>query len=49
MRRIVELEIRLAYYDRILESLPEPMASEVDGIISKDPPEPEWPYEKEGE
>lgn len=48
MRRIVDLEIRLAYHDRILESLPEPMASETDGIITADPPEQNWPYGDKG-
>ena len=49
MRRIVDLEIRLAYHDRILESLPEPMTSEVDGIISAEAPEQNWPYADKGQ
>ncbi len=49
MRRLIDLEIRLAYHDRILESLPEAMAGDVDGVISQSPPEPIWAYEKEGE
>ncbi|OCF55167.1 nuclear cap-binding protein subunit 1 [Kwoniella mangroviensis CBS 10435] len=46
MRRVTELEVRLAYYDRILDTLPEPMKAEGAGVISSEPPEPFWPYEK---
>jgi nuclear cap-binding protein subunit 1 len=48
MRRVVELEIRLAYHDRIMQTLPEPMLEKDAGVISAEPPEPVWPYEKEG-
>ncbi|WRT66889.1 uncharacterized protein IL334_003852 [Kwoniella shivajii] len=47
MRRVTELEVRLAYYDRILDTLPEAMAVEGAGVISSAPPEPIWPYEIE--
>ncbi|WWC85240.1 uncharacterized protein L201_000102 [Kwoniella dendrophila CBS 6074] len=46
MRRVTELEVRLAYYDRILDTLPEPMQAEGAGVISSQPPEPVWAYEK---
>ena len=49
MRRGVELEVRLAYHDRIMQTLPESMLAEGSGVISAEPPEPVWPYEKEGE
>jgi nuclear cap-binding protein subunit 1 len=47
MRRIVDLEVRLAYHDRILETLPEPMTQ--DASVISDAPDPVWPYEQEGE
>ena len=47
MRRIIELEIRLAYHDRILDSLPEVMSRE-SSDVSPAAPEPFWSYEKEG-
>ncbi|WVQ78210.1 hypothetical protein IAT38_000293 [Cryptococcus sp. DSM 104549] len=47
MRRMVELEVRLAYHDRILETLPEPMTQEGAGVISPEAPDPFWAYEKE--
>lgn len=46
MRRIVDLEVRLAYHDRILETLPEPMTQ--DASVISDAPDPVWPYEQEG-
>lgn len=48
MRRVVELEVRLAYHDRILETLPEPMQAPGAGVIESSPPDPIWPYEKPG-
>lgn len=48
IRRIIELETRLAYHDRILDSLPEPMTKPASGVMPV-APEPVWPYEKEGE
>ncbi len=46
MRRVVESEIRLAYHDRIMQTLPDAMLAEGAGVISSEPPEPVWPYEK---
>lgn len=44
MRRLAELEVRLAYHDRILSTLPEPM--QANGlVISEEAPEPAWRYE----
>lgn len=48
MRRVVDLEVRLAYHDRILQSLPEPMLEEGAGVISKESPDPTWVYEQKG-
>lgn len=48
MRRVIELEVRLSYYDRILETLPEPMTVEAAGVISSEPPDPFWAYGKDG-
>ncbi|KAK4683566.1 nuclear cap-binding protein subunit 1, partial [Tremellales sp. Uapishka_1] len=47
MRRVVELEIRLAYHDRIMQTLPDEMLTKEANVISADPPEPVWPYEKD--
>lgn len=49
MRRTVELEIRLSYHDRIMQTLPEVMLARDAGVIAEDPSEPHWPYDKEGE
>jgi hypothetical protein len=49
IRRLVDLEVRLAYHDRIKETLPEAMLTEGSDVISPDPPEPSWPYEKDGQ
>ncbi|WVR04989.1 hypothetical protein IAU60_002001 [Kwoniella sp. DSM 27419] len=46
MRRVTELEIRLAYHDRILETLPDAMVADNAGVISSEPPEPFWAYER---
>lgn len=48
MRRVIELEVRLSYYDRILETLPEPMTVEAAGVISAEGPDPFWAYGKDG-
>lgn len=48
MRRIVDLEVRLAYHDRILQTLPPPMLEEGAGVVSKDAPDPLWVYEQPG-
>ncbi|ORY25746.1 MIF4G like-domain-containing protein [Naematelia encephala] len=47
MRRIVELEVRLAYHDRIRETLPEPMLVDGAGVIPSEQPDPNWVYEKD--
>jgi nuclear cap-binding protein subunit 1 len=47
MRHIIELETRLAYHDRILDSLPEAMTEESSGVMPVSP-DPVWQYEKEG-
>ncbi|KAG5721518.1 Nuclear cap-binding protein subunit 1 [Termitomyces sp. T112] len=45
MRRAVEFEIRLSYYDRILKTLPEPMQSPVALIIAEQAPGPYFEYD----
>jgi hypothetical protein len=47
IRRIIELETRLAYHERILDSLPEAMTQEASGVMPVSP-EPVWQYESEG-
>jgi len=49
MRRLVDLEVRLAYHDRILQTLPEAMLDENAGVVSPDAPDPVWVYEQAGE
>lgn len=45
MRRVVEQEIRLAYHDRILQTLPEPMLTKGAEVVSEEAPDPVWQYE----
>lgn len=45
MRRVVDLEIRLAYHDRILQTLPDPMLEKGANVVSDDAPDPVWVYE----
>jgi nuclear cap-binding protein subunit 1 len=45
MRHVVELEIRLAYHDRILQTLPDPMLPKEAAVVSEDAPDPVWVYE----
>jgi len=47
MRHLVELEVRLAYHDRILQTLPDPMLAKEAGVVSEDAPDPVWVYESE--
>lgn len=49
MRRAVNYEIRLAYYDRILKTLPEPMHAEDAYVVPKQAPGPSFEYEDPGE
>lgn len=48
MRRVVDQEIRLEYYDRIHQSLPEAMLAREARVIGAEPPEPYYPYEQDG-
>jgi nuclear cap-binding protein subunit 1 len=48
MRRVVDLEVRLAYHERIADSLPEAMKEEGAGVISVEAPDPVWSYAKDG-
>lgn len=45
MRRVVEQEIRLAYHDRILQTLPDEMFAKGAGVVSEEAPDPVWKYE----
>lgn len=45
MRRALELEIRLSYYDRIMSTLPEPMQSSTAGVMPSEAPGYEFEYE----
>lgn len=50
MHRLIEMEIRLAYHDRIMESLPPAMQLVEDMYApALQPPDPLFPYESEGE
>ena len=49
MHRLIEMEIRLAYHDRIMESLPPAMQLVEDmHAPALQPPDPLFPYESEG-
>jgi hypothetical protein len=45
MRRAIEFEIRLAYHDRILKTLPESMQAKNAYVISEQAPGPAYEYE----
>ena len=49
MRRTVDHEIRLSYYDRIHKTLPEPMQSPDLLVIAADAPGPDYEYDDPGE
>ena len=49
MRRAVDNEIRLAYYDRILKTLPEPMQSPDALVLPSEAPGPDFEYDDPGE
>ena len=48
MRRAVEYEIRLSYYDRILRTLPEGMSESGAQVMPETAPGPEFEYEEPG-
>lgn len=48
MRRAVEFEIRLAYHDRILKTLPESMQEPEAYTIARDAPGPAYEYDDPG-
>ncbi|CAE6420765.1 unnamed protein product [Rhizoctonia solani] len=45
MRRVVDAEIRLAYYDRIVKTLPGPMVEPEAGVVPTQAPGPVYAYE----
>lgn len=45
MRRAIKYEIRLAYYDRIAKTLPEPMQAPEGYTLPKEAPGPVFAYE----
>jgi hypothetical protein len=50
MHRLIEMEIRLAYHDRIMESLPPAMQLVEDmHAPALQPPDPLFPFESEGQ
>lgn len=48
MRRAIEFEIRLAYHDRILKTLPESMQTKEAYVIADQAPSPAYEYEDPG-
>lgn len=48
MRRVVDYEIRLSYYDRVVKTLPEPMADPQAGVLPAQAPGPVFAYENPG-
>jgi nuclear cap-binding protein subunit 1 len=48
MRRAVDYEIRLSYYDRIVKTLPEPMQDPDAGLIPSEAPGPDFEYDDPG-
>lgn len=48
MRRVVDNEIRLAYYDRIAKTLPGPMVDPEAGVLAAQAPGPVYAYESSG-
>jgi nuclear cap-binding protein subunit 1 len=49
MRRALELEIRLSYYDRIMKTLPEAMQSIDAGVMPAEAPGYDYEYESSSE
>ncbi|CCM03975.1 uncharacterized protein FIBRA_06131 [Fibroporia radiculosa] len=45
MRRAIEFEIRLSYYDRILKTLPEPMQDPNASLMPEEAPGPDYDYD----
>ncbi|KAG8743985.1 hypothetical protein FRC10_011059 [Ceratobasidium sp. 414] len=45
MRRVVDFEIRLSYYDRVAKTLPEPMTDPEAGVLPAQAPGPTFAYE----
>jgi nuclear cap-binding protein subunit 1 len=48
MRRAIALEIRLAYYDRIMKTLPESYQDPAAGAVPAQAPGPNFEYEDSG-
>lgn len=48
MRRAIEFEIRLSYYDRILKTLPEPMQAADVYVMPEEGPGPDYEYDDPG-
>lgn len=48
MRRAIDLEIRLAYYDRIIKTLPDQMQTPEADTIADQAPGPEFEYDDSG-
>lgn len=48
IRRAIEVEIRLAYHDRILKTLPESFHAPEIGVVPEQAPGPEYDYDNPG-
>ena len=48
MRRAIEVEIRLAYFDRIQKTLPEPFQNPEADALPDQAPSPEFDYDDPG-
>ena len=49
MRRAIENEIRLSYYDRIQKTLPEAMQAPESAMLPVEAPGPDFEYDDPGE
>jgi len=47
VKRVIELEVRLSYYDRIKGTVPESMLET--NVMAEDAPGPEYDYDSSGE
>lgn len=48
IRRAIEVEVRLAYHERIMKTLPEPYLSSDAGVTPDQAPGPEFDYDDPG-
>lgn len=48
IRRVVDYETRLSYYDRIVKTLPEPMQDPDAQVVPAEAPGPDYEYDDPG-